>query len=37
MVFFGSIFYWHIVVGNNTYFIYTKIGGADIIALTRAF
>ena len=25
-VFFGSIFYWHSVVGNDTYSIYTKLG-----------
>ena len=23
----GSIFYWHNVFGNNTYFTYTKMGG----------
>ena len=36
-VFFGSIFYKVNVVGNNTYSTYTKMGGADVIALTRAF
>ena len=35
--FLGSIFYHHSVVGGYTYFIDTKMGGADVIALTRAF
>lgn len=34
---FGSIFYRFSVVGNDTYFIDTKMGVADVIALTRAF
>ena len=37
VVFFGKILYKHSVVGDNTYFIYTKMGGADVIALTRTF
>ena len=35
--FFGSIFYQHNVVGVTTYSIDTKMGGANVIALTRAF
>ena len=35
--FWGDILYKHSVVGDNTYFIYTKMGGADVIALTRTF
>ena len=34
---FGFIFYWHNVVGDNTYYMYAKMGGANVKALTRAF
>ena len=34
---FLEIFYEHKVVGEDTYFSCTKMGGEDIIALTRAF
>ena len=30
----GDIFYWHTVVGNNTYSIYTKMGGRTSLFLT---
>ena len=33
----GSIFYEHSVVVGNIYSMYTKMGGGDVIALTRAF
>ena len=34
---FVLIFYIHYVVGGNTYSMDTKMGGDDVIALTRAF
>ena len=37
VVFFWNIFYEHSIIGNDTYFTDTKMGVADVIALTRAF
>ena len=34
VVFFGSIFYIHTVVGNDTYSTYTKMGGRTSLFLT---
>ena len=33
MRFLGSIFYWHSVVGNNTYYMYTELGGRTSLFL----